>query len=74
MKRKAIPYKLYRIWDKESKDYITTGNFTKKTVWKVFPSEAIKENKLDEQKFEVHSFTLNPEKAEKYNFKKEVIK
>ena len=73
MKRRTLPYRLFRIWDSETKEYITTGNYTKKTVWKVFPSEAIKESKLKGDRYEVHSFILNPEKAEKYTLNKEII-
>jgi hypothetical protein len=48
--------KIYKIYDLVNKEYITTGNYTKKTNWKVFPSDAIKQNKLDKDRYVVHEF------------------
>lgn len=63
---------IYRIWDKINKEYVTLGNFTKKHTWLVFPKEAIKENKLSNEKFEVHQFDNVPSKKFDLN-KNEII-
>lgn len=66
---------LYRIWDKEKQEYITTGSYRKKHSWLVFPWDAIGTNpKLfddRDNRYEVHEFELKP--VRKYDLKKNLI-